>query len=62
MPKRTTTEWGYNGKMPRSEAQFQLLAQATKLRCLTDMSEREIRALERQYGAKIIRPTRKTKG
>lgn len=57
-PKRTATEWGYNGNTPRSETQFQALAQATKLRRLTDMSEREIRALERLYNAKVARPAK----
>jgi hypothetical protein len=46
----------------RTPAMLREIAQRTKLRTLADMSETEIRALEKLYGAKIIRPSkRKTK-
>ena len=53
--------WGYYGKHPaqsRSQEEFTSLARATKLRTLWDMSEREIRALERLYGCAVKRPDR----
>lgn len=57
MARRVANEnWGHAGDTLRTAAQFQTLAAATKFRRLADMSEREIRALEREYGAKIIRP------
>lgn len=40
----------------RTDEQYRQLAESTKLRTLQDMSEREIRALERQYGCTVIRP------
>ena len=60
--KRTaaTPIWGHNGKPPtareRTYDEFTALRQATKLRTLHDMTEREIRALERYYGCPVIRP------
>lgn len=59
--RRAHNDWGYEGNTPRTESQYRSLAEATKLRCLSDMSEREIRTLERLYGAKIVRPTRRPK-
>jgi hypothetical protein len=52
--------WGYN-KAPastraRTVDEFAALREATKLRTLVDMTEREIRALERCYGCRVIRP------
>jgi hypothetical protein len=61
MARRVPNEnWGHAGNTVRTAAQFQTLAAATKLRCLADMSEREIRALEREYGATIVRPVAPT--
>lgn len=59
--------WGFYGKPPRegngrTPAQLAELARATKLRTLWDMSEREIRALERFYDCPIIRPQRSGRG
>jgi len=65
--KQDTDEtWGYHGKPlndgGRTPEQFAQFAQATRLRTLSDMSEREIRALERFYGCPVIRPTRPARG
>jgi hypothetical protein len=40
----------------RSDEEYRQLAISTKLRTLADMSEREIRALERYYKCPVIRP------
>jgi hypothetical protein len=52
----------YYGKPPaareRSVDEYAALREATKLRTLIDMTEREIRALERYYGCSVIRPAR----
>lgn len=42
----------------RTEEETRQIAAATRLRTLVDMTEREIRALERFYGCPIIRPER----
>jgi hypothetical protein len=42
----------------RSDEEYKQLAINTKLRTLADMTEREIKALERQYGCRVIRPER----
>jgi len=58
------TAWGYHGKPPRgerTETEYAELVRVTKLRTLWDMSEREIRALERFYGCPVIRPARPAK-
>lgn len=52
-------DWGFKGpRGDRTPEAFAALASATKLRTLWDMSEREIRALERLYGCPVIRPDR----
>lgn len=52
-------DWGFKGpRGDRTPEAFAALATATKLRTLWDMSEREIRALERLYGCPVIRPER----
>jgi hypothetical protein len=51
--------WGYGNSSTQRERtfdEFATLRAATKLRTLADMSEREIRALERFYGCPVIRP------
>ena len=52
--------WGYNkgatATRARTVDEFAALREATKLRTLVDMTEREIRALERCYGCRVIRP------
>jgi hypothetical protein len=57
--------WGYNNKAAATRArtvdEFAALREATKLRTLRDMSEREIRALERFYGCAVIRPPRRAR-
>jgi len=54
--------WGYNkgatATRARTVDEFAALREATKLRTLRDMTEREIRALERYYGCHVIRPDR----
>lgn len=47
--------WG-NAKPARTATELSTLAVATKLRTLADMTEQEIKALEKQYGVKIQRP------
>ena len=42
----------------RSDEEYRQLAIKTKLRTLRDMTEREIRDLERHYGCRVIRPER----
>lgn len=59
--KQNTDEaWGYYGNQSRvgerPASAFAELARTTKLRTLRDMSEDEIRALERLYGCRVIRP------
>jgi hypothetical protein len=49
-------DWGFKGPSNRTLDEYTALAAATKLRTLRDMSEREIRALERFYGCRVIRP------
>lgn len=59
-----TAAWGYHGKPPergRTSSEYTELVRATKLRTLQDMSEREIRALERQYGCSVIRPPKRAR-
>jgi hypothetical protein len=51
-------DWGFKGPRDRTFDEFTSLAKATKLRTLLDMSEREIRALERFYGCSVQRPDR----
>jgi len=51
-------DWGFKGPRDRTFDEFAAIAKATKLRTLFDMSEREIRALERFYGCPILRPVR----
>jgi len=45
----------------RSDEEYRQLAVSTKLRTLADMTEREIKALERQYGCPVIRPARRNR-
>jgi hypothetical protein len=45
----------------RSDEEYRQLALNTKLRTLADMTEREIKALERQYGCRVIRPEVRTR-
>lgn len=42
----------------RSDEEYRQLVISTKLRTLRDMTEREIRDLERHYGCPVIRPER----
>ena len=57
-------DWGFDGFPYRSmsQSEYTEMVKRTKLRTLLDMSEREIRALERQYGCPIIRPTKRRRG
>ena len=57
------TNWNYDGisSRERTYAEFAELARATKLRTLFDMSEREIRALEKHYGCPVIRPPKQAR-
>jgi hypothetical protein len=61
-PKTASEAWGFSGNadtgmtIDRSLPGYAEMVAATKLRTLSDMSEREIKALEKQYGAKVIRP------
>jgi hypothetical protein len=57
-PGTPDVDWGFKGPRDRTSDEYQLLARATKLRTLLDMSEREIRDLERFYGCRVIRPKR----
>lgn len=52
------SNWGTAPARSRTETQLQTLVTATKLRTLADMSEKEIRALEKLYGMPIQRPAR----
>jgi hypothetical protein len=58
----TDEAWGFYGGPPHEEGRsaraLAELVRNTKLRTLHDMSEREIRALERFYGCPVIRPAR----
>ena len=51
-------DWGFKGPQDRTLDEYTALARATKLRTLLDMTEHEIRALERFYGCSVIRPER----
>jgi len=42
----------------RSDEEYRQLAIKTKLRTLRDMTEPEIKSLERYYGCRVIRPGR----
>jgi hypothetical protein len=54
-------DWGYDGSPQRTPEEYAELARATRLRTLNDMSEREIQALEREYGCPVIRPQRRVR-
>jgi hypothetical protein len=59
MPRKKATDeaWGFKSTTrARTFDEFATLRAATKLRTLADMSEREIRALERFYGCAVKRP------
>ena len=59
--KRTANapnDWSFEGSAQRSPFEYAEMARATRLRTLNDMSESEIRALEREYGCPVIRPAR----
>lgn len=58
-PKKSSPgSWGVKKRKPDSATIQNQLAAATKLRSLADMTEREIRALEKLYGCPVIRPAR----
>lgn len=60
--QETDEAWGFCGGTRDDGRSAQALAElvrTTKLRTLRDMSEREIRALERLYGCPVIRPSTK---
>lgn len=51
--------WGFTGQRPTDQPHYREMVRNTKLRTLSDMSEREIRALEQHYGCPIVRPRRR---
>jgi hypothetical protein len=64
MPRKKTAtndvmlDWGFVSPRDRTPEQFAAYAKATKLRTLRDLSEHEIRELERVSGLPVIRPER----
>ncbi len=55
---KKSIDWGFEGNVQRDRApdHFLTLVKFTKLRTLADMSEREIKGLEREYGCPVQRP------